>query len=104
MSTVPVTAVTPASRQSEIGGRFSPMDPSQHANTRYHIESLVEAAEAERLAAHGRRLHADEHLAHPTFDHPHVPNGVRGALGHALIGLGAAIAGRPAEPEARRAA
>jgi len=80
------------------------MDPSQHANTRYHIDSLVEAAAAERLAAHGRRLHEDEHLAHPTFDHRHDANGVRRALGHALIGLGAAIAGSPVEPQARRAA
>ena len=80
------------------------MDPRQLADTRYHIDSLVQAAAAERLAAHGRRLHREEHAAHPTFDHPHGANGVRRALGHALIVVGAAIAGSQVEPRARRAA
>ena len=80
------------------------MDPSQLANTRYRIDALVHGAEAERLAAHGRQLHREEHEAHPGFDHAHPANGVRRALGHALIVVGAAIAGAQVEPGARRAA
>ena len=95
---------SPATAMSTPGGTSSPMHPSQLDNVRYHIDSLVEAAEAERLAAHQRRLHHDEHVAHPEFDHPHVANVVRRAVGHALIGLGAAIAGSRIENEARRAA
>jgi hypothetical protein len=78
--------------------------PDQIANVRYHIESLVEAAEAERIAAHQRRLHREEHETHPGLDHAHGGNALRRAVGHALMGLGAAIAGSRVEPEARRAA
>jgi hypothetical protein len=73
------------------------------ANVRYRIESLIEAAEAQRLAAEQRRVHREEHEVHPSIDHAHAANGVRRVLGNALIGIGAAIAGGHADG-ARRAA
>ena len=76
--------------------------PTQDAIVRSHIHSLLEAAEAERIAAAHRRVDREEHLSHPTLDHAHARGGLRRAVGHALIGLGAAIAGSSAEPDAGR--
>jgi hypothetical protein len=79
------------------------MNPGHDANVRYHIDSLVEDAHAQRLAAEQRRVHREEHDVHPSIGHAHTPNGVRRVLGNALIGIGAAIAGGHADG-ARRAA
>lgn len=73
------------------------------ANVDYHIASLEADARAERLAAMQRRLHVEEHAVHPSLDHRHVPGALRRTLGHAIIVLGAAIAGS-ADAGARRAA
>lgn len=80
----------------------NPIHAVQLSHARDHIHALMEAAEAERLAAEQRRLHREEHELHPAVDHAHEPNGVRRVVGHALIGLGAAIAGGTTRGEARR--
>jgi hypothetical protein len=98
-----LTADASISHDVTSRGRSSRMHPGQHANVRYRIDSLVEAAQSERLAAEQRRLHREEHVVHPSIDHSHAANGVRRAVGNALIGIGAAIAGG-GDPEARRAA
>jgi len=87
------------------GGRSSPMNPIQrHANVQYRIDSLLAAADAERLAALQRQVHVEEHAVHPSLGHSHAPTGIRRMLGHALIGLGSAIAGASPDAGARRAA
>ena len=90
---------------SPPGGPTSPVNPiDQHANVQYRIQSLVGAADAERVAALQRRAHVMEHAVHPSLAHAHAPHRVRRALGHALITLGAAVAGTAADRGARRAA
>ncbi len=65
----------------------------QHAHVQHRLQALAEEAAAQRLAASQRRLHREEHEAHPALVHDHAAGGMRGTLGRMLIGLGTAIAG-----------